>query len=270
MAEELNEAQKQEEAQKVQEPSAEAQKQEEAQKVEASAAEPAKAMAGKPTRPVKPKKGKAKRFNLFHRVLHAALTLATICAAASGFPLKFKDAPGMQWLTDIQGGVVNMGIVHRVAAVVIIVFMAGQFFYILYYIYARARGADTSAIAWVLPRKRETLDVRANLMYMLGRASEPSFKKQVYWGVFDWIVSLAMFFAILVSGAAIWFPEYFANYLPGTWFNVAYVTHSNGAVLLVVITLVTHFYNIYWSTGHLSDCMIIFTGKMTNRRTKLE
>jgi cytochrome b subunit of formate dehydrogenase len=224
----------------------------------------------KPDRPEKPKKGKAKRFNLFHRISHASVTLATILASTSGFPLKFKDAPGMQWLTDMQGGVANMAIVHRVCAVVIFVYLAGQFFYILYYFFARARGVDASGIAWVLPRKRETLDVRANLMYMLGRAKEPSFKKQVYWGVFDWIVSLAMFLAILVSGAVIWFPDFFDKFIPGTWFNVAYVTHSNGAVLLVVITLVTHFYNIYWSTGHLSDCMIIFTGTMTNRRAKLE
>jgi cytochrome b subunit of formate dehydrogenase len=221
-------------------------------------------------KPEKPKKGKAKRFNLFHRISHAAVTMATILASTSGFPLKFKDAPGMQWLTNIQGGVKTMAIIHRVCAVVILIYLTGQFFYILYYFYARARGVDASGIAWVLPRKRETLDVKANLMYMIGRASEPSFKKQVYWGVFDWIVSLAMFVAILVSGAVIWFPEFFARFLPGTWFNVAYVTHSNGAMLLVVITLVTHFYNIYWSTGHLSDCMIIFTGTMTSRRAKLE
>jgi cytochrome b subunit of formate dehydrogenase len=255
----------------------------EEQKIEAVETKPdteapssAKAAEGKPAdtakkpRPAKPAKGKAKRFNLFHRVSHAAVTMATILASTSGFPLKFKDAPGMQWLTDMQGGVATMAIVHRVCAVVIFVYLTGQFCYILYYFYARARGVDASGIAWVLPRKRETLDVKANLMYMLGRAKEPSFKKQVYWGVFDWIVSLAMFMAILVSGAVIWFPEFFANYIPGTWFNVAYVTHSNGAVLLVVITLVTHFYNIYWSTGHLSDCMIIFTGSMTNRRAKLE
>ncbi len=234
------------------------------------AAKPVQPASAKPAAAVKKKKPKAKRFNLFHRVAHALVTVATIGASTSGFPLKFKDAPGMQWLTDLQGGVTGMALVHRVCAVTIGIYLVGQFFYILYYFYARARGADTSSIAWVLPRKRETLDVRSNLLYMFGRHAEPSFKKQTYWGVFDWVVSIAMFFAILVSGTIIWFPEFFALYLPGTWFNVAYVTHSNGAVLLVVITLVTHFYNIYWSTGHLSDCMIIFTGQMTVRRAKLD
>ncbi len=235
-------------------------------------ADNASAPAAKKERPARPapKKGKAKRFNLFHRVAHAMVTLAVIGCSTSGFPLKFKTWAGMQWLTDIQGGVIGMALVHRICACVIAAYLVGQFFYILYYFYARARGVDTSAIAWVLPRKRETLDVRTNLLYMFGRHSEPSFKKQVYWGVFDWIVSLAMFFAILISGIVIWFPEILARYIPGTWFNVAYVTHSNGAVLLVVITLVTHFYNIYWSTGHMSDCMIIFTGQMTSRRAKLE
>jgi cytochrome b subunit of formate dehydrogenase len=236
------------------------------------AATPAASGEPKPARPARPapkKKPKAKRFNLFHRVAHAIVTIATIGASTSGFPLKFKDAPGMQWLTDIQGGVPGMALIHRISAVAIAVYLITQFFYILYYFYARARGADTSSIAWVLPRKRETLDVKSNLMYMLGRHSEPSFKKQTYWGIFDWIVSIAMFFAILVSGSVIWFPEFFARFLSGTWFNVAYVTHSNGALLLVLITVVTHFYNIYWSTGHLSDCMIMFTGKMTSRREKL-
>ena len=221
-------------------------------------------------RPAKKKKPKAKRVNLFHRVAHAMITIAVIGCSTSGFPLKFKDGVGMQWLTDIQGGVPGMALIHRVCAVFIGLYLIGQFFYVLYYFYARARGTEVSAIAWVLPRKRETLDVRSNLMYMFGRRSEPSFKKQVYWGVFDWVISLAMFMAILVSGAFIWFPEFFSQYVPGQWFNVAYVTHSNGAMLLVVITLVTHFYNIYWSTGYLSDCMIIFTGTMTSRRTKLE
>lgn len=226
--------------------------------------------AARLSRPAAKKKPKAKRFNLFHRIAHAVVTVATIACTTSGFPLKFKDGPGMQWITNVQGGVTGMALIHRIGAVSILLYLVAQFFYILYYFYARARGADTSSIAWVLPRKRETLDVKANLKYMFGRQAEPSFKKQTYWGVFDWIVSIAMFFAILVSGTVIWFPEFFAMYLPGTWFNVAYVTHSNGAVLLVLITLVTHFYNIYWSTGHMSDCMIMFTGKMTSRRAKLD
>lgn len=212
---------------------------------------------------------KAKRFNMFHRIAHAVVTIGVVGACITGFPLKFKDVTYMGLLVQKMGGVARMAIYHRVFAVMIGSYIATQVLYMGYYFIALRRGVDVSSLSWVLPRKRETLDVSANTMYLLGRRGEPSFKKQVYWGVFDWIVSIAGIWAIVVSGAMVWFPNIVARYIPGTWLNVAYVTHSNGAVLLIVIVFVTHFYNIYWSTGHLSDCNIIITGRMTTRRKKL-
>lgn len=212
----------------------------------------------------------AKRYNLFHRFAHAIVTFGVIGAAVTGFPLKYKDLIGMDWFTTKLGGVIRMGLYHRIFAGMIIGYLVFQTVYMLYYFVARLFGSEAGGLTWILPRKRETLDVKANALYLIGRRPEPSFKKYVYWGVFDWVINIAGIFAIVVTGAMVWFPEVLARWLPGTWLNSAYVIHSQGAILIVVVILVTHFYNIYWSTGHISDCMVIFTGRMTARRKKLQ
>lgn len=226
---------------------------------------------GKPKKREEPKKKRkaAKRYNIFHRVFHFLITLGVIGACVTGFPLKFKDWPGMIDFVKQLGGVTQMAFYHRIFAGMIGAYIISQMFYITYYFIALRRGVDVSSLSWVLPRKRQTLDVKANTLYLMGRGKEPSFKKQVYWGVFDWLVMIASIWAIIVSGAMVWWPEIVARYIPGTWLNAAYVTHSNGALLFIVVVLVTHFYNIYWSTGHISDCNVIFTGRMTTRRKKL-
>lgn len=218
----------------------------------------------------KKKPAKAKRFNLFHRITHLGLTLGVIGAAVTGFPLKFKDLYGMDWLVTKMGGVPMVGLIHRICAVAIMSYLVFQAAYLFYYSIAGRLKPEAGAMTWILPRKRETLDVKANALYLLGRRPEPSFRKFVYWGVFDWVISIAGIFAIVISGLMVWFPEILARFIPGTWLNTAYVVHSNGAVLIVVVILITHFYNIYWSTGHISDCMVIITGRMTARRKKLE
>lgn len=242
---------------------------------EAPAASPSKESgAGKAAskeRPAAPKKGQSpKRYNVFHRIAHLSVTFGVTGAAITGFPLKFKDITYMDVLTAKMGGVAQMALYHRVFAVMIGAYIVMQGTYMMYYFIAVRLGQDVSSLSWVLPRKRETLDVRANALYLFGKRGEPSFKKQVYWGVFDWIISIAAMWAILISGAVVWFPEIISRYVPGTWLNVAYVTHSNGAVLAIVITVATHFYNIYWSTGHMSDCNVMFSGKQTARRKKLQ
>lgn len=216
------------------------------------------------------KPAKVKRFNLFHRFAHAVLTLGVIGAAVTGFPLKFKEIYGMDWLVAKMGGVPMVGLIHRICAVAIIVYLVFQGVYMFYYMFAARLGTETGAMTWILPRKRETLDVKANALYLLGQRPEPSFRKFVYWGIFDWVINIAGIFAIVISGLMVWFPEILARFIPGIWLNTAYVVHSNGAVLIVVVILITHFYNIYWSTGHISDCMVVFTGRMTARRKKLE
>ncbi len=217
----------------------------------------------------KKKRKASKRYNIFHRVFHFLITLGVVGACVTGFPLKLKDWPGMADFVKQLGGVTQMAFYHRIFAGMIGAYIVSQIFYVLYYFIALRRGVDVSSLSWVLPRKRQTLDVKANTLYLMGRGKEPSFKKQVYWGVFDWVVMIASIWAIIVSGAMVWWPEIVARYIPGTWLNAAYVTHSNGALLFIVVVLVTHFYNIYWSTGHISDCNVIFTGRMTTRRKKL-
>jgi cytochrome b subunit of formate dehydrogenase len=63
--------------------------------------------------------GKVIRMSLLFRMQHLLLMVLLTVLAVTGFALMYHDNSLAQWIIRMEGGVTNRGVVHRIAAVLL-------------------------------------------------------------------------------------------------------------------------------------------------------
>lgn len=201
------------------------------------------------------------RFNLWHRISHLLLMISIIGLVLSRFPLKFSDAVGARLFTNLLGGVGNAGLIHRGSAIVLGIGCLMNLVYVGYLVLVKHRsilGPDS-----IVPRWKDVTDLWQHLHYFAGRAERPRFDRFTYWEKFDY---LAVFWGMAIiggSGLLLWFPTFFARFLPGVIINLAYMAHSDEAMLAFGFLIVVHLFNTHLRPERFPMDRVMFTGKIT-------
>ena len=92
---------------------------------------------------------------------------------------------------------------------------------------------------------------------------KPTFERWTYWEKFDFIAVFWGMFAIGGSGLMLWFPEFFAAFLPGWSLNVATIVHSDEALLATGFIFTVHFFNTHGRPEKFPMDFVIFNGEMS-------
>jgi thiosulfate reductase cytochrome b subunit len=183
----------------------------------------------------------------------------------TGLPLKFAYAPWARALVRLVGGLQVAGYIHRVCAFITF----GYFFtHVGYLIYRIATSTNRKSFFWgptsMVPQGKDLRDVVQMFRWFFGKAPRPRFdrysymEKFDYWGVF-WGVAI-----IGSSGLLLWFPAFFAKFLPGWAFNVATIIHSDEALLASAFIFTIHFFNVHLRPEKFPIDTVIFTGRATS------
>lgn len=208
------------------------------------------------------------RFNIYHRVVHFLVLASFFGSTISGIPLKYPDTGWSQWLTRLQGGVEGMGIIHRISAVIIAIYCLMHLAYIVHYVLARKKkpwGPDTP-----VPSIKDVRDIWRNILYFLGQGSRPLFDHFTYFEKFDY---WAVFWGVPIiglSGLVLWFPAFFARFLPGIAINVAHIMHSDEALLAVGFIFIVHLFNTHIQFEKFPLNKVMFSGKVTAEELRHE
>ncbi|HUF47418.1 MAG TPA: cytochrome b/b6 domain-containing protein [Vicinamibacterales bacterium] len=204
-----------------------------------------------------------RRFDAFDRVLHGVLMFSFLGLAATGLPLIFSEETWARALARVFGGFVVAGWLHRVCAILLI----GLFTVHLTRIGRRIIVGRRFDLLWgphsMVPQPRDVRDLVQHVRWFLGRGPRPRFDRFTYWEKFDyWAVFWGM--AIIGgSGLLLWFPEFFARFLPGWVFNVALLVHGEEALLAVGFIFTLHFFNGHLRPEKFPMDTVIFTGHVT-------
>ncbi len=204
------------------------------------------------------------RFSPLNRTLHALVIASFLGLALTGLPLKFAYAPWARVLARMVGGLEVAGYIHRVCALITF----GYFFTHVAYIVSRIiTSPNRKSYFWgptsMVPQGKDIRDVFQMFKWFFGRAPRPRFdrysymEKFDYWGVF-WGVAI-----IGSSGLLLWFPAFFARFLPGWVFNVATIIHSDEALLATAFIFTIHFFNVHLRPEKFPIDTVIFTGRAT-------
>jgi len=203
-----------------------------------------------------------RRFTAAERIGHVIVILSFMALALTGMVLKFAGLAWAQLLTNLMGGVVTAGRIHRVAASVMI-------FFFLYHIYTLLRSKIRNKTPWkeflfgkntMLPTAQDVKDFVGTVKWFFGAGPRPQYGHWTYWEKFDY---LAVFWGIPViglSGLMLWFPEIATQIFPGWFINVATIVHSDEALLAAGFIFTVHFFNTHLRPETFPMDKVIFTG----------
>jgi cytochrome b subunit of formate dehydrogenase len=204
------------------------------------------------------------RFNLYHRITHAAVIVSFFLLVITGLPLRFSCSFWSEPLIRLLGGVRSAGILHRIGAVI-----TGAYFlaHLGYAAVVVARSPNRRQLLWgrdsIVPHPQDFVDFGRQIRWFLGRGPRPRFGRYSYMEKFDYF---AVFWGVAIiggSGLLLWFPEFFARFLPGWSFNVATVLHADEALLATGFIFTIHFFHVHLKPDKFPLDAVMFTGRAT-------
>lgn len=204
--------------------------------------------------------GWVRRFDGYDRSLHVLLMVSFLGLAFTGLPLLFSDRAWAAKLSRVVGGFQAAGFLHRVFAICMLLTFGLHLGRLMKKIF----GDRDYGILWgprsMVPRPEDLKQLVGHIRWFVGRGPRPDFDRYTYWEKFDyWAVFWGMGI-IGGSGLILWFPKFWARFLPGDLFNVALLVHGEEALLATVFIFTVHFFNGHLRPEKFPMDTVIFTG----------
>jgi cytochrome b subunit of formate dehydrogenase len=207
------------------------------------------------------------RMSLNERIQHIILIVSFFTLVITGFMLKFPDAWWVLLIRKIFGDSVFelRGILHRIAAVV----MVADTLYHLYYIIFNTRGRQL--VKDLMFRYQDLKDMIDVLRYNFGISKiKPKFgrfsyiEKSEYWAlVWGTIV-------MTVTGIALWFENQFLGWFSKLFVDVCETIHYYEAWLAFLAIIVWHIYFVIFNPDTYPMNFAWLTGKITEEEMEHE
>jgi cytochrome b subunit of formate dehydrogenase len=194
------------------------------------------------------------RLNRNEIIQHTVLFVTFFLLVMSGFALKYDQTFWARWLEAIGMSEGVRRVVHRSAAVGMIL---GAGYHLVYLGTRRGR----EQIRYMLPRGRDVRELAQNISFHLGRTGvRPAFarfryiEKAEYWALI-WGTAI-----MAVTGLVLWFPDQLRG---PTWFlRVAEAIHLYEAWLALLAVVVWHFFFVMLRPGTFPVSFTFLTGRM--------
>jgi len=179
------------------------------------------------------------RMYAFERVQHALLVVSFSVLVWTGFALKYPEQWWARPLVMWEGSWPVRGVVHRVAAVVLMAVSLAHAVSLI--LSSRLRDHWKTLI----PRPRDATEALLNFLYNMGlRSRRPALsahgyvEKAEYWAVVWGTAVMAL------TGLLLWANNLALQYLPKSWLDFATTVHFYEAVLATLAIVVWHFYTV--------------------------
>ncbi len=203
-----------------------------------------------------------RRLSLAQRIQHWALVGSFVLLALTGLPMRF---PEVRWLAAIYalvGGLPVARAIHRGAATVMILDGLAHLVYVGG-ILVRAR-LDWRRAWPMIPTRKDASDFLHTSLYYFGlRRSLPEYDRFNFREKFDYFAVFWGLPVMMLSGLVLWFPVFFGNHLPDLAIGMAYIAHSDEAILAISAIVVWHLYNVHVSPGQFHRFRTWLDGKIT-------
>jgi cytochrome b subunit of formate dehydrogenase len=224
------------------------------------------------------------RMNLAERVQHWVLISTFLLLIITGLPLFFYDFRFFRWLFPSGQSFYVRGIVHRVAAVLMI---ANLIAHLLYTALTR-RGRDN--LREMLPRWQDAKDAVGLFGYNLGLSrflngrgiGRKFFAKHPYWlferhplyGRYNFIEKFEYWalgwgtFVMIFSGFFMWNVELSLRLFPLWVHDIFIIVHGYEAILAFLAVIIWHMYNVHLSPEVFPMSKVWLNGKITGKELR--
>jgi cytochrome b subunit of formate dehydrogenase len=208
-----------------------------------------------------------RRFGFFEIFMHLTVIVSFLGLTLSGLPLKFPDAFWAEALMKFMGGAKAAGVIHRWMAILTFFYFIAVNIKVWHYLLIKKTGQGFFGKLFgpdsLFPNLDDLAQMIGMFKWFFNKGPRPQFGKWTYWEKFDFLAVFWGMFAIGGSGLMLWKPEWFAQYVPGWFFNVAAIIHADEALLATGFIYTVHFFNTHLRPEKFPMDPVIFTGKVT-------
>jgi cytochrome b subunit of formate dehydrogenase len=225
------------------------------------------------------------RMNLAERVQHWLLITTFFFLIITGLPLFFYDVKFFKWLLPSGRSFYVRGIIHRIAAVLMIANLVWHLFYAA----LTRRGRDN--LKEMLPRWQDIKDAIELFGYNLGLTrllyrrgiGKKFFQRHPYWlfekhplyGRYNFVEKFEYWalgwgtFVMILSGFFMWNVELSLRLFPLWVHDIFIIVHGYEAILAFLAVIIWHMYNVHLSPEVFPMSKVWLTGKITGKELRL-
>ncbi len=212
------------------------------------------------------------RFDGFSRVLHVLVIIGFLSLATTGMIIKFSGVGIFQTLSNLLGGYVVTGFVHRFAALITFTYFSLHIGYLIHKKITQKLSLKEMLTGerTLMFRMRDLVEFGQTMKWFLGAGPRPQYGRFTYWEKFTYFAEFWGVIIIGSSGLFLWFPEFFTGTLraPGWLINVATIIHSDEALLAAGFIFTIHFFNTHFRPDKFPMDLVIFTGRVSVDKLK--
>jgi cytochrome b subunit of formate dehydrogenase/nitrate reductase cytochrome c-type subunit len=213
-----------------------------------------------------------KRFKVSQSILHLMIMVSFLTLAFTGMALKYADNPVFKSVNDLVGGPHVMGKIHMAGALIALLYVSIHLYQLAVLFLRRkltVKGLFREEYSMIL-LPRDFKELKANLLYFIGKGPKPEFGRWTYWEKFDYLAELWGTIVIGVTGLMLAFPEFTTKFLPGLALNIATIIHSFEALLATGFIFTIHFFNSHLRPENFPMDTVIFNQRLPLSRFKEE
>ncbi|MEW6456512.1 MAG: cytochrome b/b6 domain-containing protein [Acidobacteriota bacterium] len=226
------------------------------------------------------------RMSLNERIQHVLLIISFFVLIITGFPILFYEFKAFKWLFFFQGSFALRGILHRIAAVLLIVLSVYHVFYVIF----SDRGRNN--VKQLMPKWKDVQDAFGIFMHNLGFTrflykrdilknffnrnpswlflEPPKFERYNFIEKFEYLAVVWGSFVMIISGFFLWFEEVSIALFPKWVYDVFKIIHGYEALLAFLAVIVWHMYNVHLNPENFPMSKIWITGKITGKELRLQ
>lgn len=221
--------------------------------------------------PKEPKETYIRRFGPLEIGLHISVVISFLGLALTGLILLYSESSWAQVLAWWVGGVPAAAAFHRFFALITFGYFFTHLFTLIHRFgeVLRSEGLTGSKVFGphsMIPRPEDFKHFVQQFAWYFGlRKAPPAFDRWTYFEKFDYWAVFWGVAVIGISGLILWFKEFFTLIFPGWILNVAFIVHSEEALLAVGFIFAVHFFNTHLRPGSFPLDLVIFLGVMPER-----
>lgn len=202
---------------------------------------------------------------VFMRAQHLLLMITVILLSITGFSILFHRTVASEILVAMEGGFRMRGLLHRAGAVMLLLLVLYHLFYIFY----TREGSEE--FRKLIIRKKDLADFVQMMKFDLRVTdSYPTLGRYCYKEKFQyWGVNIGLMIMIL-SGIILWFESGSMRIFPKWVLDVTMIIHGYEGMIVFIILLFWHMYNVHFSPGNFLRNNVWITGKVDRERLSRE
>ena len=210
------------------------------------------------------------RFTVVDRLTHLVVILSFMLLSLTGLALMHPLSAWGRAICGFFGGPGQMRVIHLVNGGITFGYFLFHVFYLGYRALIKKQRYSLFGTDSLVPTWQDICDIGRNFRWFFYLGPQPRMGRWTYWEKFDyWAVfwGVAM---IGVSGLMLAAPGFFARFVPGVALNVAFVVHSEEALLATGFIFIFHFFHNHLRPEKFPIDVSILTGRVPLERFKEE